>query len=103
MLKHWGLDGDCTIADGQNSKLEHCHYCSYHSKSVVSSIDHIIQYCKELMSELDITNIVFVKDSLNSVSYSLISLSKHVGHRTWLGSLPTQFDTNAAVTLIFIS
>lgn len=55
------------------------------------------------MSELDITNIVFVKDSLNSVSYSLISLSKHVGHRTWLGSLPTQFDTNAAVTLIFIS
>jgi len=57
---------------------------SCHSKSVVASIDHIIKYCKELMSELDITNIVFVKHGLNSVSYSLISLSKHVGCRLTL-------------------
>jgi hypothetical protein len=55
------------------------------------------------MSELDIANIVFVKHCLNSVSYSLISLSKHVGRRTSLGSVSTQSETNAAVTLISIS
>jgi hypothetical protein len=65
---------------------------SLNIKCCIAALDSIILDCKMLVKQFEFVSVYYVRRSSNVIAHKLIGLSRSIGSKTWMGSLPRQLQ-----------
>lgn len=71
-------------------------------KCCLAAIDPIMLDCKMLTKHFEFVSVYHVRRRLNVVAHKLVGLSRSIGSKTWMGSLPHQLQADLLFVFLYV-